>query len=174
MNELKDILLDGEEVLWSGRPEWENAERPKTGWRAKSGVIKFAVIVFLIFGVLMAFGMLFDPKGFASGMLGVLILIAAIPFVIALLNVFDRRAPAHIRYDHTYAITDRRLIIHDRNKDTTQSVMGRILFEITTTQNGETKNLCVSYAHPDDGFATLYALSDAHTAEKLLLKHFSR
>ncbi|GJL92553.1 hypothetical protein [Hyphococcus sp.] len=174
MNDLKDILLDGEKVLWSGKPDWDRAEQPKTGWRAKSGVVKFALATLFSFIVLMAFGMIADPQGFASGVLGVFIVILAISFVIALLNVFDRSAPAQIRYDHFYAITDWRLIIHDRNKDTTQSVMGSILFEVTTTQNGETKNLCVSYAHPDDGFAILHALSDARPAEKLLLKNFSR
>jgi len=174
VDDLKDILLDGEEVLWSDKPDWSKAEGPKKGWRAKSGVIKFAATMLLAFFAMMAFGMVFDPEGFASGILGVLILLSAISFVVALLNFFDKNDSMQIRYDHIYAITNRRIIVHERSRLTTQSVMGPVLFEVATIQNGSVKNLSFSYAHPDEGFATMYALSDASAPEKLMIERFSR
>lgn len=177
MDDLQDILLDGEEVLLSGNPDWENAERPKTGWRAKSGAIKFALIMFISFSAMMAWGAFFDPQAFAGGMLGVLIFLSAISFVVALMIVFgenDYLDPSLIRHDHVYAITETRMIIHDRSKITTQSVIGPVLLEVTTTLNGAVRNLSVSFAQSDSGFAIMYALADAHIPERLLIERFSQ
>ncbi len=171
---MKDVLLPDEKVLWSGRPKWDYAERPKTGWRAKSGVIKFAVIIFLIISVLIAFGMLFDPEGFASGILGVLILVSAISFVVALVNIFDNHDPMHIRHDHLYAITNNRIIIHDRSKLTTRSIMGPVLYAVSTVKNGSTNDININFANKEQDFATFYALSDCAAPEKLLIEKFSR
>jgi hypothetical protein len=173
-DELKDVLLPEERVLWSGKPEWDYAERPKTGWGAKSGVIKFAVSVFLIISVLMAFGMLFDPEGFAGGILGVLILLSAISFVIALFNIFDKHDPMQLRHDHLYAITNNRIIIHDLSKLTTRSIMGPVLYEVSTVQNGSVHDINVNFANKEEDFATFHALSDCAAAEKLLIEKFSR
>ncbi|MEE2691221.1 MAG: hypothetical protein VX640_06755 [Pseudomonadota bacterium] len=172
-NDLRDILLPGETMVWSGRPDWQNAEKPATGWRSKSGAIKFAAIMLLVFIVMMAWGAIFDPRGFASGILGVLIVIAALAFVIAVMNILDRQPSAIIRHDHLYAITDRRLIIHDVSKLTTRSITGPIIYEVQSVENGDVKDLNIRYSHSEDGIATFYALKDVVAPQKLLLEQFS-
>lgn len=173
MDDLKDILLENEKVLWSGAPKWELAERPKRGWRAKSDVFKFALTMLISFLVMMAWGVIFDPHGFASGILGVLIVFAAMAFAIAIMNVFGSNDPLQVRHDHLYAITDRRVIIRDRSKLTTRSLLGSILYEISTIRNGKTFDLNLSYNYPGDGYATFHALTDATEPERLLLSQFT-
>jgi hypothetical protein len=174
VSDLDDILVDGETVLWTGAPNWASASKPKTGWRAKTGTIKFAALMLFAFLTMMAFGMLVDAQGFAGGMLGVLILLSAIAFVIAFFNVIANEETKIIQQDHLYAITDMRVIIHDRTHGTTQSVLGPVLLEVATGWNGETKNLNIRFTHGEDDFATLFALIDAETPAKLLIKNFSR
>lgn len=173
-DDLKDVLLPGEQVLWSGHPDWDKAEHPKTGWRAKAGTIKFSAAMLVALVVMMVFGMIFDPKGFVGVMLGVLIALSAVSFIIALVALFNTDSPAQVRHDHVYAITDKRIIIHDRSKLTTHSIMGATLFAVVTTPNGSTKNINLSYGYHEEDVATLHSLSDPATPEKLLIEYFSR
>ena len=172
-NDLRDILLPGETIVWSAKPNWQKAEKPATGWRSKSGAIKFAMIMLLAFIGMMTWGAIFDPRGFASGILGVLIVITALTFVIAVMNILDGQPSAKTRHDHLYAITDRRMLIHDLSKLTTRSIMGPIVYEIQSIENGDVKDINISYSHSEDGFAAFWALDDAVTPQKLLLEQFS-
>ncbi len=173
MDELKEILLDGEKVLWSGKPDWMKAEPIKKGLRAKAGTIKFLAAASLIFMAMMGVGAIFEPSGFVNVMLGTIIIFTAIAIFIALVNAFQSEHSILEHQDHVYAITDQRLIIHDRSRLTTHSLMGAILYEISTVPNGSVKNLNISYAHPDEGFCTLYALIDVTVPEKILLERMA-
>lgn len=173
MDELNDILLDNETVFWTERPDWEKAERPKAGWRAKSGAIKFALIMLFSFAAMMAWGMIFDPQGFAGGTLGVLIALSFISLAIAAFNIVDSSDDIYVRHDHIYAITNRRILIRNNSKLTTRSLTGSVVYEINTERNGSVFDITVAYNYPGDGYATFHALADPKIPEKLLLNHFA-
>ena len=171
MDEIENLLLDGEKVLWSGKPDWTKVEPIKTGWRAKAGTIKFLIAASLIFMSLMGAGAIFNPSGFTSVVLGAIIFFNVITIFIALMMVFQSEQPFPDHPDHVYAITDRRLIVFERSKISTNSFTTNSFCGVHNRPNGDVRDLELSYGY--DNSLILYALPDADQVEKIILERFT-
>lgn len=172
MDEIKDILLDGEEVLWSGKPDLSLANPPAPNWRRKLThflwVLGFAIVAIFLTKV----GSQPNVSGFVQVILGIVIVTIAIGLIPAVLAFFDFNDVIAPRDAEFYAITDRRLIVLNITKKAREYVMKNSVSSIHTAENGSAYDLTISHGWGAD-FVTLYALSDAKDVEKIILDNFS-
>ncbi|NOX95214.1 MAG: hypothetical protein GXP04_09015 [Alphaproteobacteria bacterium] len=173
MDEIKDILLVGEEILWSGTPDQNNAKSVPPYWRRKLThflwVLGFSIAAIFLTKV----GNQPNVSGFVQVILGIVIVVIAIGLIPAVLTFFDFKDDIAPHQAEFYAITDRRLIVLNTTKKTREYVLKNSVSYISTTENGSVYDLTVSHGWGEADFVTLYALPDTKDVEKIILDKFS-
>jgi|GEM_PF-4012236 len=169
---LNDILLNGEEVLWEGRPDWTRVEKPKS--KIKSKIEHFLWIVGLIFAVVLLtlIGKTDGVQGFFQVVLGILITILVIALIPTIGTFFQKDQTEPTRPDERYIITDRRLILQQLEEGHLESFAHNSLQRIERFSRGDVQSMSVQFANGEDDFRTLHALADAEKVERLLVISF--
>jgi len=98
---LNDILVDGEKLLWSGKPEFKSlGETHKNFYAGKVVVVAFALIAFFMYYFI---GVKEGTIPFKAAVLVIMGVVAAVPLALEWLDVQKMNKTV-------YAVTDKRLI----------------------------------------------------------------
>ncbi len=170
VDDLEDILLDGEELLWSGRPDWDRAKPVRSVLRQRATVLLFAAGFGLTAASLIWIGSLLSLQGFASAVAAVCVGILFVASGFTLLSAFEVKKDFLYPYSDEYAITNKRLIIRRPESHEEWSLTKGAVCYLVLKPNGDVFNLELYPDPGDHNFHTLYALSDANVAKKLALE----
>lgn len=169
MDDLKDILLDDEEVLWSGQSAVKSIKSSSTKKKLKH--LAWMLFAASVAAYLIYIGNYPNQTGFVQVLAGIIIVLIAIGLVIAAFAFFDKGSEAQSSSKQLYAVTDKRVIIVDIEKHWRQYLMGRSVVALHVKTTGDVKDLQIIYGN--DGFMMMSALPDADLVERLLIENFA-
>ncbi len=169
MDDLKDILLDGEEVLWSGKPVLTHVKNSSIKKKLKH--LAWMLFAALVAAYFFYVGNMSNQTGFVQVLSGITIILIAIGLVIATFAFFDKGSVALSSLGQIYAVTNRRVIVIDTKKHWRQFILGRSVIGLSIKNNGEYGDVHISYG--DEDFLSMSALPDADVVERLLLENFA-
>lgn len=173
MKDINDILLNGEEVLWSGAPDPDLVKSLAPYWRRKLvhflWIVGFGGVAVLLYFV----GRDLTAEGFVQILIGILIVFFALGVILATVAFFDFKDRA-ISYQHDlYAITGRRLIVMNTERNSTHSVFPNSVCYLTNNANNKHATLAVYIGYGEDDCLLLHGLPDADKVEKMIAEKFS-
>jgi hypothetical protein len=153
-NDFKDILLDGETRLWSGRPAWSHAKSGLGRARGRIGAGLFASVMFA--AAVFAFSIGAAGAAVAALVIG----------MFALLALLNNQPDSDRDRDKHYLATDRRLIVLRDNPSERFSVALRTVTGIQVRSNANVHDITLKTGNGELDFLTLHALEDAQDVEK--------
>jgi hypothetical protein len=173
MDEIENLLLDGEKVLWSGKPDWTKARVREYSVKSKIIHALWIVVIVSITAVIFKFGNQASTDGFIRPVLGVLVIIFLLISVGVIGAFFDFGKSSTVKPLEEYAITDRRLLIVNPTKGSHASYFPGSMYYLETIPNGELQDVAFQYGSDEHRFETLHALNDAEAVERLLHEKFA-
>jgi len=173
VDDFKDILLEGEQVVWSGRPDPAFYKATRPFWKHKLVHFAWLLLIAAIFLVLSEIDSRLRNSGLVGDVVGIFAILVAIGFAFTLATFFnfkDHRTPP--QYD-SYTITDRRLIVSNAKTKATHSVFPRSVYRITNNAGHKHITLSVHVLGGYEQVLVLHGLRDASEVEKMIAQRFS-
>jgi hypothetical protein len=162
----RDILLDNEQILWSGAPDYSRAAPHKLGPTASTVV--WAIILTIALVAMIWAALTGAVPVFVQGVFGVLGVVAALVlFLIVQFWISGRK----MRPNERYTLTNLRLMVTNDEAKRRQSYFADSLLWFDSFPNGEVRDLSLMMAQTDEEYVILRALADAASVEKLLIQH---
>ena len=162
MEDFKNILLEGEEVLWSAKPDWALAKPWWRYWTRRWVAFLFATAFFVAAYFFIKESS--EAGGIISSIFGV--------FAFSLMFV---RSPEEARNkDEGYAVTNIRLIIIREGGFERYSAALSALTAFQARKNGKVTDLTIRTGAGEDDYVTLFALTDSAAAEALIAANLPR
>lgn len=171
MDEIKDKLLDGEDVLWSGRPVVTDRRGPSKIVRNKLKHVAWMLFFALVAVYLFYVGNYPSQTGFVQAISGVVIVIIGIGLLIATIALLNTDSQAHPQRRQLYAVTNKRVLIVDTDGHWRQNILGRSIVGLRVSKNGNEKDIQID--HGNDDYTLMSALPDADVVERLLIENFA-
>jgi len=164
---LKDILLENEQIIWSGAPNYDRAKPER----------KFAWITPLLWAVglaLVTAGMFWAAQtesvsAFLQGLFGAVTVILLLIFFAICLSILQ--SPRKRRPKERYALTNQRLIVANDETGERSSYFADSLMWFKSFTNGAVRDLSLMMVHTDEEYIVLRALDDADKVENLLIQY---
>lgn len=157
MDDFNNILVDGEQIVWSGRPTW-GREKSRFAYLRGKIISSLFLIAFLT-------GSLEFARSENNGV--------AIAFLIfagfAALFLFSQSPSSSRRRDKHYLMTDRRILVLRERPEERVSFSISAITALNLAANGGVRDVTLRTGDGEADFVTLYALEDAAKFEKLLV-----
>ncbi len=173
MTELKDILLDDEEILWSGRPEGGLMKPLAPFWRRKTTHFLWLAFFSLAFLVLLHLESVVDRSGMIDDIFLVMGVIVLIGVIFGSVAFFDFKDTATPHQHDIYAITNLRLIVINTERESNCSAFINSVCYLTNNTHSKHKTLTVHIGYGEDDILILHGLRDATKVEKMITEKFS-
>ncbi len=173
MNDINDILLDGEQVLWSGAPDSALMKPLAPYWRRKLTHFFWLLFFALIFLGLLELETRLDREGMMDNavmVIAVAILIGTVFGALTFLDFKDSAVPH--QYD-LYAITDRRLIVMNTKRHSSNSAFKNSVCYLANNTSNKHRTLSVHIGYGENDCLLLHGLPDANLVEKMVAEKFS-
>ena len=165
MNDINDILLDGETVLWSGAPDQSLVKAPAPYWRRK--LVHFASLIGvagLVAGCIWA-ARIFPAIGLVFNTLAVVGVAGLIPGTLAF---FDFKDSAEDPSKQSYVLTDRRLVVLLRDGEEKKQIFANSAVAIETYKKQSPVRLNIFFGQSENDFVSLVGLSEIDRVEKMI------
>ena len=173
MDEIKDILLDGEEVLWSGKPDLTLAKPLAPYWRRKSTHFFWLTFFTMIFLALFHLESRVDRSGMIDNAVMVVAIIVLIGVLLGGVAFFDFKDSTNHHQHDLYAITNRRLIVLNTRQKSTHSAFANSVCYLTNNISNKHRTISVHIGYGEDDCFLLHGLPDATIVEKMIAEKFS-
>ena len=172
MSDLEEILVDGETVLWAGRPDMSIMKPLKPFW-----LRKLTHLLWLLFFASLVAAFFWGSSFYKTGTLNVIFIVFAVIILfglviggLAFLDFKDRAIPYH--HDQ-YAITNRRLLVRNSVTGSSHSVFPNSVCYLVNSARRVDPTLAVYVGHGEDDAILLFGLRDAEKVEKMIAEKFS-
>ncbi len=173
MDDFNDILLEGEEILWSGKPD-SNLMKPLAPyWRRKLNHFLWIAAFAALAGVLVYLGNLPNVAGMLQVVIGVVIVVILLGVIFASISFLDFKDEAIPPQSDFYAITNKRLIVVNAAKNKNQYIFPNSISYISTNTQNTHRTLSVAYGHGEGDSLLMHGLRDAELVEKMIVEKFS-
>ena len=173
MDKIKDILLEGEKVIWLGRPD-PNLSRPLAPyWKRKLRHL-FWLALFAGLAVLLGYiGSNENIRGILELIVGTVTVIIILGVVIGFFAFLDFKDDEIPHQADIYAVTDRRLIAFNSEKNYRRYVFPNSVSYISNNTQNHHRTLSLAYGHGESENLLLHGLHDAEEVEKMIVERFS-
>ena len=170
MDDFKNILLDGEKVLWFAKPDPGLIKPLSPFWRRKLAHFVWIAITLLVVAFCLRLASAFPGMSVIFNAIAVVGIVGLIPASLLFLDFKDGETPH--QFD-AYAITDRRLIITNFETKSNTSIFPNQIGNVTNNMNDNHRTLSVHIGFGDDYRFLLHGLVDAEKVEKMIIERFS-
>lgn len=176
--DIDDLLLEGETVIWRGAPDFSRAKvKPTSRGAARLQHLAWSIGLIAATISTVLIGQNWLSEGFLSLLLAFIAVVMGIAAVIVTGTLLFQSG--HIQWGASfgdpqarYALTSKRLIVQS---DATRraSIMPAGIGSLRLEPNGEVFDLCVVGGAGEDDFTYLQAIPDGPAVERLILEILS-
>lgn len=164
---LKDILLENEQIIWSGAPDYTRAKtRRKSG---RFATLLWAIAIAVMIAVMFWASQTESVTKFFQGVFGTFTVLLLIVF--ACLCMYIVQGQKNPQPKERYALTNLRLMVMNEETGERSSYFGDALIWFKSFENGTVRDLSLMMAHTDEEHIILRAVDDAAKIETLLIQH---
>jgi len=165
MDEIKDILLEGEKVLWSGKPDLSLAKPPTPYWRRKMVHLGWLLITAAVVAVCLWASRAFSVISLVFNTIAVIGIVGLIPGILAF---FDFKDSAEDPSKHHYTLTNYRLIALLEDYRVKKELFPNSVIAIEAYTEQSPKRLNIFYGQSENEFVSLVGLTDVEHVQKLI------
>ena len=166
MDDLKDILLDGEEVLWSGAPDPSLVTPLAPFWRRKLFHLIWTIGFLLFAATLTYYATTLNLDGLFKGIVGFVITAIMIGVIFSFLSFVDFRDRAHPPDTETYYLTNLRLLTINRTTKRRLSIFAGHVSSVEVAKSG----ISLGGDSGEGSWIALRGIKDSAEIEKLIIE----
>ncbi len=167
MDNLKDILLEDEQVIWSGRPDPELVSPLAPYWKRKLKHLLWLLFTALVVVALIWWGRTAPAFSFLFFVLAAIGIIGIIP---ATITLFDFNDQAEDPSKHRYLLTNSRLIVRTAEVGVEKEIFPNAIVAIELYKKQSPSRLNIFYGQSENEFVSLVGLSNADDVKTLVTK----
>ena len=170
-DDLKDILLDGETVLWRGAPDYSHAKsKPRTKAQLQRERVIWSLIAFVVTAALFSLGYFFSLTGFIGTFLSTLVAFFGVGTLIGVSRLFAIDIKVYDRWDQ-FLVTDRRVAAVCRRDENISSISAGRGTLVELRKNGDRHDILVGFPNDDDeSLIIIAAIEGGPAVHKLVLQ----
>jgi len=167
-DDLKDILLDGETVLWRGAPDIEAGDKAGR-WQAFRINLLWITGGLAVGSFLLWNGLTHELSIFLQVVNALFLMLAAALVIVPIVNLVTYKH--YDRSDERYILTNRRLLIINSVTSEQHSAFPNAMTSIDLRRNGKVHNLTIAYGFDGEDWPsiTLHAIHEGALVKRQFL-----